>query len=367
MVNATTTSPYALTDSNTTLEVLATLRAEVDGALRACLRELEDHDSLRRIPGLADTISEFITGGGQRIRPLLFLLAWRGYGGSLDEAILRVAAAIELFHSFALVHDDLVDHSVMRRGKPSLQVLLAQRLRVNEQTGQELALLAGDIVYSAAIRAILSAPAQAERKVRVLDELMRVAIDTGAGVCLEVTVRQQNPQEVRQETVDLVQNLKTSQYTFVCPLTLAAILSAAAPEEQIVLSHFGALVGRAYQMQDDLDDMRGYLADLTSLQSCEARHLWPFWQACQQASAPEREELNKAALALPAAADSIATIQRIFAEQGVFEQGEECIRRLLQRSEDALSPSVMSVEYKGVLWQSLRGFFRGAQIASEEC
>lgn len=357
---ATTTGNFRPTP-----RLFSELRTEVEQTLRVCLRELCQNTSLRALPVLSEAVSEFISGGGHRIRPLLFLLAWLGYGKEINQEILRVSAAIELFHNFALMHDDIIDRSDLRRGKPSLHVLLAKKMGLNDQAGQELALLTGDIIYSAAVRAILAVEAHAGHKVQVLEELMRVAIDTGAGACLEVINRQHQPQDVNEETVDLVRNLKTSQYTFVGPLLLAAILSSAAPGEREVLSRFGSLAGQAYQMQDDLNDMQSYLSDPTSMQPCEARHLWPFWQACQNVGDAERESLNVAILAAPADVAALKTIQRILAQHGVFRQGEIRISSLLQAAEKTLNSSLMDIEYRNILWQCLRGFFDNTAAPSE--
>lgn len=339
---------------------LGDLKTKVDKSLFAYLSELKQNSSLRMLPGLHDMIANFVAAGGRRIRPLLFLLAWNGYGGKVDGEILRISAAIELFHTFALVHDDLVDHSNVRRGQPALHIQLARQANVSEEAGQDLALLAGDLLYSAAIRAILSVEMEPERKVQAMQELMRVAIETGAGASLELTVRQQTVDTIGQDTVDTIQTLKTSQYTFVCPLTLAAILAGAGESELQRLMEFGTVVGQAYQIRDDLDDWRAFAEDPTMMQACEARLLWPFWRCLQQAEDKEREGLNATILQRPLTRLSLRAIQESMTSKRIFLEGEECIAALLNRSQTLLGASFMTRESKELLWQCVRGFFGNA-------
>lgn len=341
------------------------LKTKVDEALFAYFGELQQGSSLRMLPALQDTITNFVAAGGRRIRPLLFLLAWSGYGGKVDGGILRISAAIELFHTFALVHDDLVDHSNVRRGQPALHIQLARQAKVSEQAGQDLALLAGDLLYSAAILAILSVEMEPERKVKAMQELMRVAIETGAGASLELTVRQQTVDTIGQDTVDTIQTLKTSQYTFVCPLTLAAILAGAGAEELQRLTEFGTLVGQAYQIRDDLDDWRAFTENPSMMQACEARLLWPFWRCLQQAEEKEREGLNAAILQCPPARESLLAIKEYMTTKRIFQEGEERITALLNQSQTLLGASIMTSESKELMWQCVRGFFGNANPLPE--
>ncbi|MDQ3402156.1 MAG: polyprenyl synthetase family protein, partial [Actinomycetota bacterium] len=105
-----------------------------------------------------DALSEFVLSGGKRLRPTFAWWGWRGAGGSGDDeqarAVLRAVSALELIQACALVHDDLIDASAVRRGKPTVHVSLASRHRARgwlgepERFGAAAAILLGDLALA---------------------------------------------------------------------------------------------------------------------------------------------------------------------------------------------------------------------------
>ena len=108
-----------------------------------------------------DDLAEYVLRRGKRIRPLLLLASYRLFGGARpfsDLSLLRAATAVELFHSFILIHDDVIDRSEVRRGQPTFHKLMEDRvgkLPERGRLGQNLAIVVGDMVYALAIDTLL--------------------------------------------------------------------------------------------------------------------------------------------------------------------------------------------------------------------
>jgi geranylgeranyl diphosphate synthase type II len=115
---------------------------------------------------LYNPIEYSLAGGGKRLRPLLLLLSCEAFSGS-HKAALDAAAAVEVFHNFTLLHDDIMDHSPMRRGKPS----------VAARWGENVAILSGDAMLITAYRLLCGTPAP------MLGRVMKVFNTMAVGVC----------------------------------------------------------------------------------------------------------------------------------------------------------------------------------------
>ncbi|WP_181018905.1 polyprenyl synthetase family protein, partial [Streptomyces fradiae] len=128
----------------------ASVRKAVDRQLGEFLRECRTGFRHPRMADLVQLVEDFLAGG-KRIRPTLTFLGWRAAGGEGDEtAVLRVAASLEMFHSFALIHDDIMDDSDTRRGRPTIHRILAGRSPGEraEKFGIGAAVLLGDLVFT---------------------------------------------------------------------------------------------------------------------------------------------------------------------------------------------------------------------------
>src|SRR5436309_8873076 len=126
---------------------LAEIRADVERTLLGFLDDeraavASEHPAF--LP-LLDEVRRVVDAGGKRLRPSFCVLGHRAGGGSKDDGILHVAAALELFHMFALIHDDVMDESTERRGAATIHVRMAERRAGAERFGLSAAILAGDL------------------------------------------------------------------------------------------------------------------------------------------------------------------------------------------------------------------------------
>jgi geranylgeranyl diphosphate synthase type II len=205
------------------------------------------------------------TSSGKRLRSRLLLAAHRAYGGSDAEVAARVAAAIELLHAGFVIHDDVIDRDLKRRGMLNVSGVFAERARargVSDDGCETLALtaglLAGDLVLIGATREIALCGADAATTVRLLDLLGEAVEVSAAGELSDVAMSVGASADLSLGDVITVEERKTAAYSFQLPLQAGAVL-AGGPEEAVeLLGTVGRLAGVGFQL---VDDLRGVFSD----------------------------------------------------------------------------------------------------------
>lgn len=179
--------------------------------------------------------------GGKRLRPLLTLLSADLFGKE-PEAVMDAAVAIEIFHNFSLLHDDLMDKADMRRGHPT----------VHRKWDENSAILSGDAMVIEAYRYIVKVP----------DSLLREVIDLFSSTAREICQGQQYDMDFEKrldvsesEYLEMIR-LKTA-VLIGCALKIGAIVAGASPHDADLLYKYGINMGLAFQLKDDLLDVYG--------------------------------------------------------------------------------------------------------------
>jgi geranylgeranyl diphosphate synthase type I len=222
------------------LKVQREAMAEVDPSTTALFAELE----------------RVIASGGKRLRPLFCCLGHLAAGANIDERIIRAAAALELLHTFAIVHDDVMDRSPSRRGSPASWVHLAEEHRrsglVGDPQGYGLsaAILAGDMAVLLADRQLLEAGFTTDRLIPALHRYDRMRVDVVAGQFLDVLAAHRGSADEAEARRIAV--LKSGGYTVEAPVQIGAILGGAGDQLLGVLSSYGVALGEAFQLRDDV-------------------------------------------------------------------------------------------------------------------
>jgi len=242
--------PSVAESSDSSLSVYRTFAAERNQDLAERLA--------KRVGGdvLAKPLIEELNNGGKNLRPALTLAAYKIFSGGNEPSreCLAAAHALEVFHAFVLVHDDVIDHSERRRGRPTLHRRLEIDLGLPAQTASHLAIVLGDILFGYAID-LLSAPALDRSLVADLQQyLAGVTEDTGLGESLELTYLIQPLPEVSRKQIEEVYYLKTTRYTIEAPLWLGARAAGALPSDLDPLVDFARPIGLGFQLENDLHE-----------------------------------------------------------------------------------------------------------------
>ncbi len=231
----------------------ASIRVRVDAELDRFLGEQAGvlHAIDPATLGLVDELRRLIHAGGSRLRPLCAYWGYRAAGGIDGVEIVRAAAALELLHAMALIHDDLMDEAKERRGVPSTHRWFAEREREAgdpdpEDAGRSLAILAGDLAAVFADRALLEAGFSPERLAVALDRYHAMRVEMAAGQYLDLTRTAADPGRVA--------SLKGGSYSIVGPLVVGAALAGGSDAVTEALRRVGEPLGRAFQLRDDLRD-----------------------------------------------------------------------------------------------------------------
>ncbi|KPI20066.1 Geranyltranstransferase [Actinobacteria bacterium OV450] len=285
------------------------LRGKAEAALREGLPE--------EVPLV---LEDFLRAGGKRVRPALCLLGWyAAQGREPEQPIVRVAASLELFHAFALIHDDLMDHSATRRGRPTLHRLLAARHQTGrtpvaaERLGTGGALLAGDVALAWSAELLHTAgltPLQLTAALQRTDA-MRTQVMYGQYLDLLSTGHPGPDTDIPWKII----RCKTAGYTFVHPLLLGAELAGATPGVTTALAAYGRAAGEAFQLRDDLLGVFGR-PDRTGKPNAddlrEGKHTLLLALAYQRADTAQR-----------------AVLDRYLGDPGLDEEGASHLRQVL--------------------------------------
>ena len=192
--------------------------------------------------GLYDPLRYMIGIGGKRVRPRLCLTVYSLFKDSFPEEILQPAAALEVFHSFTLIHDDIMDNADMRRSQPT----------VCRKWNDNTAILSGDVMCIDSYRRIAKAPA------KVLPQVLELFNTTAAQVCegQQYDMDYENIKEIPMDGYMKMIGLKTA-VLLACSAKLGALIAGADERTCDYLYKFGYSLGLAFQITDDYLDTFG--------------------------------------------------------------------------------------------------------------
>lgn len=195
----------------------------------------------RKPESLYEPIKYVLSMGGKRIRPTLMMLAYNLYRDD-PESILPIACALETYHNYTLLHDDLMDNADMRRGHAT----------VHRKWDANTAILSGDTMLVLAYQRLAQC---SDEKLRpLLDLFTETALEIGEGQQYDMDFETRN-NVTEQEYIEMIR-LKTS-VLLACALKIGAILADAPQTDADALYSFGERVGLAFQLQDDWLDVYG--------------------------------------------------------------------------------------------------------------
>ncbi len=351
------------------------IKKKIDASLEDFMDQVKQDYKLQMVnPVLYESIREFSLRKGKRIRPLLLILSYKGYcppGKRVPASLFYASTCIELLHNFMLIHDDIIDRSNLRRGKPTLHKILGKIIRTNnrEKLGYDLGIVAGDIVYALAIDAFLSVQEAPRRKEAALKYFIQTAAFTAMGEFIDTIHGMESPDKIKEKDVFLNYTLKTARYTFDCPLVVGAIL-AGAPEKDIrKLSDLGILIGQAFQIQDDIIGIfdsqknigKSILSDLE-----ESKKTILVCHAYEQLGSGKKKIFLKYFNKPHKTYQDLIAIRKIFINSGSLQYSLEQIQLRLEKTLVLLESLTMKKQYRRIIEDVLLRLLKhSARIAQQ--
>ena len=205
---------------------------------------------------VSDSLTSFLLDSGKRLRPLFAYAGFLASGGALDKPVIRAMASLELLQACALIHDDLMDGSDTRRGKPSIHRHFESKHVQDDldgfapHYGLSAAVLIGDLALVWSDQMLNSAGLTTEQLVRLLPYYNEMRVELMAGQFLDIHEQTQKSTSVDRSMK--IARYKSGKYTIERPLHLGAAMASAPAEIFTALSAYGLPLGEAFQLRDDL-------------------------------------------------------------------------------------------------------------------
>lgn len=282
------------------------------------VKQLFDNIEFTKEPaGLYDPLRYMIQIGGKRIRPRLCLTSYSFFSDNFDEGILSPASALEVFHSFTLIHDDIMDRSPLRRGVPT----------VWKKWNEDTAILSGDVMQIDAYKRIAKAPKA------VLDRVLDLFSKTAAEVCdgQQYDMDFENLQEVPMADYCKMIGLKTA-VLLACSSAMGAIIGGASQQKCDALYNYGYQLGMAFQVADDYLDAFGDVKVFGKPIGGDILNEKKSWLTVRTMEKTADKEAFLAAFSRKAESEGeceakIADVKKIYLEYGVDEDAKAEIVR----------------------------------------
>lgn len=288
--------------------------------------------------------------GGKMLRGTLVKLGYELVETTPSDAILKPAAAFEILHSSILIHDDIIDQSPKRRGRPAMHI------HKNSQYGISQAICLGDIGISLSIKLIVDSNFPIEKKSHALSFFLQIINDTIFGEMLDVESTQTKKRTEKQITT--IHRMKTALYSFVGPLSLGAILNGASDEDLKYIKLFGEPLGIAFQIQDDILGIFGdeeKIGKNTTSDIEENKSTLLLIYALKHASKQQQEILNTYYGKKGITKAQQAKIKKVFIETGARDDSQRRITNLISEAKRVI-PQITENETKQQLLTQLADF-----------
>lgn len=258
--------------------------------------------------------------GGKRIRPVLCLMANELFG-DITPGAWHAAAAIELFHNFTLIHDDIMDKAPLRRGKPT----------VHEKYGLTAGILCGDVMSIYAYQHLA-------RVGKLLQPVMQVFNQTAIQVCegQQLDMDFESAEQVSVEDYVQMITLKTS-VLLAASLQMGALLAGATHNNADKLYAFGKNLGIAFQLQDDYLDAFGNAEKMGKQQGGDIlanKKTYPLLKALENANETQHAKIHR--LMAGSEAGKVAAMLQLFSETGAHEQTRAAVNHYSNAAFEAL-------------------------------
>lgn len=287
---------------------------------------------------LYQPINYIIANGGKRLRPILTLMATEAFGGNIEEAI-KPALAVEFFHNFTLIHDDIMDDAPLRRNNPTIHTL----------HGTNVAILSGDALL------IKSYQFFEDLEPVLFKKCLQLFSETGIKICegQQMDVNFEKEEKVSFEDYTLMITYKTGVLS-AAALKIGAMIAKTSDQDAEVMYQFGKHIGIAFQMIDDYLDVFGSQSDFGKRQAgdiYENKKTILYLFAMENANEEEKKELLKWYAQTEETTKKIERVTQLFRQTKADEKVLEWVKKHNDLAEEFLHKTSLNEEQKTMFIQ----------------
>lgn len=290
-----------------------------------------------------DMIAEFTLAGGKRIRPALVYYGYLASGGKKDFEIIEASMAIELVHTFLLIHDDIIDRDEKRHGVETIHERykkIGQKINYKKNTvhfGNSMAMIAGDIAASMANEILFNAKFKPETIIRGLDKLQDIVYMTIPGEMIDVVLEHRGG--ASEEEILKMHEGKTARYSFEGPLQLGGVLADADGGLLSDFSRYALPVGKAFQVVDDILGVFGdekKLGKPVGSDIIEGKQTLLVIKSLEKGDSNQKQKLKKLLGKSGISSEEIEEFRRIIKETGALDYSKKLAVNLVSEALQSL-------------------------------
>ncbi|OHD71349.1 MAG: hypothetical protein A2W19_10105 [Spirochaetes bacterium RBG_16_49_21] len=307
---------------------------------------------LREMYGL---VHEYCSRDGKRLRPLILLMSYFGYGGASTDDIIRIASALEMMHSFFLIQDDIIDRSALRRGGKSLHLICGEKygsLSHNKNIGIDVSLILADVLMAASLAVV----AESGISHRLKNRFMKIFADTyektAWGQILDILHSHPRRMDRPEETVRQIALMKTAYYTAVYPMLMGYELAGKdSSTEKKLIEKFCVPLGLAFQNRDDFLGMFGEESDTGKPSDSDIREgkaTFLVNSALRTLAGRERRRFMRLLSKKRKGRGDVNKIREMIRESGSLDEVALLHRKLVDESSGILPGLALADEFKAI-------------------
>lgn len=315
------------------IQVAHDFRQRIDRSLQ----QLTDNLSEREPRELYEALTYMVSMGGKRLRPLLCVLSYSLFGDDVEGEVMKPALGLEIFHSFTLAHDDIMDKAHVRRG----------HLCLHEAYNPELAILAGDALSIYAFELMAQCPPQV--LYRVIRMFTKTALEICEGQQMDLTFESRD-RVTMSEYMHMI-SLKTAVFP-ACSTAIGAMCGGASRGDVEAMYDFGLRLGQGFQICDDYLDAFGDVCTFGKTIGGDIvnnKKTWLLVKAFSRADVRQRAELEKLLLLTDDPERKVNGVIRLYETLGIAEAALEEIATCHERAIASLEHTQGREEIKDAL------------------
>ena len=278
-----------------------------------------------KIKDLHEASQHLIKAGGKRLRPFLVITTYNIFRDDL-ERVIPIAAAVEIFHTFTLIHDDIMDQDELRRGVPT----------VHKIWGVPFAILTGDLLHAKTFELLSKTDLSPEQTVKIIKEMAESAVIICEGQAMDMAFEKRMDVSI-DEYMEMIR--KKTAFLFRSSVRFGAIAAGVSSDELNSLTKYGDNLGIAFQMVDDILGLFGEEKETgkpVGSDVRESKKTYPILYALQHASEDEKNRLQEILLKETKSEEEILEAIQIIRKSGGEKATRELARKYAQNAIDAI-------------------------------